>query len=347
MEWQHAALAAAVLVALAVLAARAVGRRRRLRAPAPPPLRAPARPRRPVAHVRRPPAAHGPVALRLRLRRGVIAAELWGEDGELVLLVPGIAATGRSFAPMASALADGWRAVAVDLAGRGRSPARPPGGGGWRAHAEDLLEVAEQLGAARAAIVGHSMGAYVALEAAALAPERVAGVVLVDGGGLPEPRAVARMVAALRRFGLTFPSPEAAVAVLRESGAVRPWHDAWADDLLDDLVSTRGGCRRGTSGRAVVEDAAHGAMQDPRALWPSLRAPGLLVRATEPVDPLAGLVVGRGERDAMLHSIPTLRALDVEATHLGVLTHPRTIAAVRAFLEQEVSAAALAGARGG
>jgi hypothetical protein len=88
-------------------------------------------------------------------------------------------------------------------------------------------------------------------------------------------------------------------------------------------------------------------MQDPRALWPSLRAPGLLVRATEPVDPLAGLVVGRAERDAMLESIPTLRALDVEATHLGVLTHPRTIAAVRAFLEQEVSAAALAGARGG
>jgi pimeloyl-ACP methyl ester carboxylesterase len=270
----------------------------------------------------------------LPLRRGDIAAELWGEAGGLAILVPGIAATARSFAPIAAALAPGCRAAALDLAGRGRSPARRAGSAGWRRHAEDVIEVADRLGAERFAVVGHSMGAYVALEAAALAPERIAGAVLIDGGGLPEPQAVPRMAAALRRVGHTHPSPEAAVAALRASGAVRPWHEAWALDLREDLVAANGGYRRRTSGRAVLEDAAHGALRDPRALWPSLRAPALLVRATLPVDPGAGLVVGRAEREAMVARIPGLRALDVEATHLGVLTDPRTVAAVRAFLDE-------------
>jgi pimeloyl-ACP methyl ester carboxylesterase len=349
MDRQHAALAVVALMAavLAGLAAFFARRRRRGRLalappPAPPrgrPTRPPPQPVRVAAAARRP--------LRLELRRGLIAAEVWGRDGELTLLVPGIAATGRSFAPMAAALAEGWRAVALDLAGRGRSPARPPGGYGWRRHAEDVLEVADRLGAERPTIVGHSMGAYVALEAAALAPERVARVVLIDGGGLPEPLAVARMVAALRRIGLSFPSPEAAVTALRASGAIRPWHEAWAHELRADLVAGRDGFRRRTSGRAVIEDAAHGAMRDPRALWPSLRAPALLVRATLRVDPLSGLVVGRAERDAMVARIPTLRAVDVEATHLGVLTHPQTIAAVRSFLAEAGRTAELAGSRAG
>jgi len=339
MDRTQAALAAAAVVALALLAALAFRRRRRRSRPptAPPP--ATARPPAPRPRPEEP----APRALRLDLRGGPIAADLWGEEGDLVVLVPGIAATGRSFAPMAAELADGRRAVAIDLAGRGRSPARAPGRGGWRRHAEDVLEAAERLGGARTAIVGHSMGAYVALEAAALDPGRVSAVVLIDGGGLPEARAVSRLLASLRRAARAHPSPEAAVDALRASGAVRPWHEAWALELRDDLVQDGDRWRRGTSGRAVLEDATHGTMRDPRALWPGLRAPALLVRATMPVDGLDGLMVSRGERDAMLRRIPSLRALDVDATHLGVLTHARTIAAVRAFLDEEAPVGAPAG----
>jgi pimeloyl-ACP methyl ester carboxylesterase len=49
-------------------------------------------------------------------------------------------------------------------------------------HVRDLTAVLDHAGAERAVMVGHSMGAHVVARLAAELPERLAGVVLVDGG---------------------------------------------------------------------------------------------------------------------------------------------------------------------
>ncbi len=71
----------------------------------------------------------------------------------------------------------GWNVLAVDLPGHARSDGPPP------ASVEDaagfivaLLDVA---GVDRAALVGHSFGSLIAMEAAARAPQRVSQLVLV------------------------------------------------------------------------------------------------------------------------------------------------------------------------
>jgi pimeloyl-ACP methyl ester carboxylesterase len=56
-----------------------------------------------------------------------------------------------------------------------------------RGHADDMLAVLNFLEVDRAVVVGHSMGAFVAVWLAHLHPDRVDSLVLVDGG-LPIPR---------------------------------------------------------------------------------------------------------------------------------------------------------------
>ncbi|HEX6143370.1 MAG TPA: alpha/beta fold hydrolase, partial [Geminicoccaceae bacterium] len=76
----------------------------------------------------------------------------------------------------------GWNALALDLPGHGRSA--PLGDDGALlasvpAMAAWLVQVIDVLGIARAHLVGHSMGALVALEAAAAHDDRVQSIALL------------------------------------------------------------------------------------------------------------------------------------------------------------------------
>ncbi|MDQ6731816.1 MAG: alpha/beta hydrolase [Actinomycetota bacterium] len=71
--------------------------------------------------------------------------------------------------------------AAVDRRGRGDSGELPPPFG-IDAHVRDMVAVLDALELERALVVGHSLGAYIAAALAATHPERVTGLVLVDGG---------------------------------------------------------------------------------------------------------------------------------------------------------------------
>lgn len=73
----------------------------------------------------------------------------------------------------------GFTVARIDARGHGRTPAGPDAAAHrWDAMAEDLLDVADALGAKRIALGGISMGAAVALHAALSAPERVDAMLL-------------------------------------------------------------------------------------------------------------------------------------------------------------------------
>jgi pimeloyl-ACP methyl ester carboxylesterase len=71
----------------------------------------------------------------------------------------------------------GSRAAAVDLPGRGGSEGPPLPS--IEALAAWTLELVKRLGGGKALLIGHSMGSLVALEAAALGPDQVAGLGLI------------------------------------------------------------------------------------------------------------------------------------------------------------------------
>lgn len=218
-----------------------------------------------------------------------------------VLAIHGITSNSRSWLAVARELGPRASLVAVDLRGRAAS-ARLPGPFGIERHVRDLLAVLDRLGLERAVIAGHSLGAYVAQRLATLHPDRVARLVLVDGGlsmPLPagaDPEAVIEGVLgpAVARLAMTFAN----------GGAYRDWwahHPAIAagdvdgDDLAQyaahDLTGEPPALRCAVNPQVVRDDgidvlrmADASAITVPAIL---LSAPRGMVDDPNPVQPMA------------------------------------------------------------
>jgi pimeloyl-ACP methyl ester carboxylesterase len=98
-----------------------------------------------------------------------------------VLAVHGILATSAAWLAVAAALGDDVALIAPDLRGRGDSSSLPAPFG-LDAHVADLVAVLDTLGLERVVVLGHSMGAYAVARLGVRHPDRVSGLVLVDGG---------------------------------------------------------------------------------------------------------------------------------------------------------------------
>ena len=271
----------------------------------------------------------------LELPGGRVHAHVWGpDDGPLALCVPGLTSNCRAFDAIAERLAAAeHRIAALDLRGRGHSEVTPPGSYGWPAHARDLLAAADMLGGAAVDVVGHSMGAFVGMQAAADAPERVRRLVLVDAAGAPEPAVLGPIGQSIERLGARSESAAAFFAAVRSTGTIEPWGPLWERAYRHELVEEDAGVRSRTSREAVMEDLQHGSARDPRELWARLTCPVLLVRAGLPLGDSGGFVLSAADRDAFVETVAGAQAVEVGANHYGVIADPATAAAIAAFLQ--------------
>ncbi|HEX7037156.1 MAG TPA: alpha/beta hydrolase [Pseudomonadales bacterium] len=103
----------------------------------------------------------------------------WGAGGDpTVLLVHATGFHARCWDRTVAALPEGYRAVAVDMRGHGRSERRGPYL--WESFGRDLEELVEVLALRGAIGVGHSMGGHCVTQVAARQPEAFSRLVLVD-----------------------------------------------------------------------------------------------------------------------------------------------------------------------
>jgi len=115
-----------------------------------------------------------------------------GGNGEAIVFVHSLAGNTRHWSAQLDHMRKTRRAVALDLRGHGKSEA-PRSGGEYsmEAQAEDVAAVADALALERFALVGHSMGAGVALAYAGAHPGRVTHLLVADpiGDGTQTPEA--------------------------------------------------------------------------------------------------------------------------------------------------------------
>lgn len=151
-----------------------------------------------------------------------LTARVWGPpDGMPVLAVHGWLDNAASFDALAPLL-PGLRLAAVDLPGHGRSSHRPPGVPyHFVDFIPDVVAAANALGWERFALLGHSLGGGIASFIAAILPERVTRLAMIEGLGPPtsQPadgpanllKSMEQMDALRRKSPPVYPSVEAAI----------------------------------------------------------------------------------------------------------------------------------------
>lgn len=266
-----------------------------------------------------------------------MAALEWGpSDGFPVLAVHGWLDNAASFSGLAPML-EGFRVVALDLSGHGRSEHRPENHSHYFVDwVPEIIAAADLLGHEQFALVGHSMGAGVSSLVPAAVPGRVARLVLLEGAG-----------------PLTTP-PEEAPALLRRALEDERRVAASSAKIHPDLGSAVAARCHGTdlnpaSARVLVERSVEPVENgvrftfDPRlktrsrwrfteeqvlAFLAAIDCPVLAVRAA------SGWPVPEEQMNMRLNAIPEVTRVEVEGGHHVHLTHPERVApSVEAFLE--------------
>lgn len=265
----------------------------------------------------------------------------WGDpDAEPVVCVHGLSRHARDFDPLGRRLADEYRLLCPDMAGRGRSEWMPAGGdpGDW--YTVDRLAAlcegfCDELALDDVRWIGTSMGGTLGMAlAAGSMRERISHLVLNDVG--PAPAADEEADEGVDRIVEYLTNPP---AFDRLADLEAYFRDVYAtfSEMTDrewrDL--TVHSARRRDDGRwtpnydtRIVEPVvtAEPAM-DPWELWGAIDAPTFVLKGAES-DILADATFAemRERRD--------IEALEVDCGHAPALNVPEQIAPIRAFLAE-------------
>jgi len=120
------------------------------------------------------------------------AAGLWydwhgPDDGEVLILSPGLGGSADYWRPNLETLAARYRLLLYDHRGTGRSDRALPDRITVEEMARDLLALMDELGVERAHLLGHAAGGLIGLALALLAPERIDKLVVFNGWASLDP----------------------------------------------------------------------------------------------------------------------------------------------------------------
>jgi pimeloyl-ACP methyl ester carboxylesterase len=274
--------------------------------------------------------AVGPVSL---------AVEEWPgpAKGPTAVCIHGLTANHTCWASVADVLSPAHRLIAYDLRGRGESD-KPDKGYSLVHHNEDLGGLLDHFGLKKAVLIGHSLGAHIAVRFAAKHPERVARLVLVDGGLDVRPEVLDSLRPAINRLGVEFPSLDMFLGFVR----MLPMFEGRWNDYLEryfryDVEVLPAGTVRSKAARHAIEEELANLERERLWVWHhQVKAPTLIFRAPDGLLTPTDCLMTQEEAEAMAHAIPRSKLVVVPGTnHYTVLLgqSPKVKTALRAFLK--------------
>ncbi len=254
-------------------------------------------------------------------------------DAPPIILLHGFGASLHTWEPWARLLSDRYRVIRFDLPGSGLSPPDPTGDYSDQRSMQLLAALMDQLGVARATLVGNSMGGRIAWSFAARHPERVDHLVLISPDGFASPGfeylKKTQVPASVKLMRYILPKALLRMSLAPAYADPHVLTDALTDRYYDLMLAP--GARA-----AMIERMQQVVLSDPRPWLARISAPTLLLW---------------GEQDRMipfsnaadyLKAIPNATLVALPGVgHLPQEEIPgRSAAALRAFLESPASAPA-------
>lgn len=266
-----------------------------------------------------------------------IAVIDWGGEGPLALLHHANGFCGALWAPVAEALRDRFRVVAVDARGHGDSSLPPEGAAAtafaWPIMAQDLAAVGRTLlaerGESRIGLgVGHSFGGTLTLTAAGSNPGLYERLLLVDPVIFPKMTAAedaerakeSGLAAGARRRRHVWPDRAAARSYCAARGLFASWQPRVLDIYVEEALRERADGQVELKCSGVVEghifEGAHSL--DIFAAAAGLDIPVDLLWASQGNFP-------REIYEQLIASMPAAELHDVEAGHLVTMERPELV----------------------
>ena len=263
----------------------------------------------------------------------------WGEGSSShLILLHGLGSQAHTWDEFGNELSSSFRVVAPDLRGHGESDHSEEGYAPARFH-EDVKALARSLNIPSFDLVGHSLGALIAIGFAAEHPDLVNRLVLEDGGpGMDTDAARGGSIGNFTR-PLAFDTLESAISWLQ---AQNPLLSSRSDEEMEQMAKHR--MKENWAGRWIFR-------HDPELYWILDNAPGWSQEESEQAwEQTASIscptLVLRGKESELLSSDAAARIADaipnatlVEVPGAGHSIHSETperfLKIVRDFLEQD------------
>jgi pimeloyl-ACP methyl ester carboxylesterase len=246
----------------------------------------------------------------------------FGAGPRTCVLLHGLLLSQKMHHPLARELADrGNRVVTLDLLGHGASD-RPVDmtAYGITFFSEQVLGLLDHLGVDEAVIAGTSLGANTALETAAIAPERVRGMVLempvLDNALLGSAIAFTPLLVAL-----TFGEP--VMRLLSRAARAVPTSRVWMADFLLDTVR-----QHPAPSAAVVQGLFFNRVAPHKSVRRTLTPPALVIgHRRDPVHPFS-------DAGALAGELPDARLLEAESIVEMRMAPERLTDEIAGFLDE-------------
>ena len=245
-----------------------------------------------------------------------LAVREWPGRGPAIVAVHGLTSNHTVWNSIADALAGAHRLITYDLRGRGDS-AKPERGYSLAHHAADLLGLVDHFRLERPIIAGHSLGAHIGVRFATLHPERVAKLVLFDGGLDVRAEIMDSLAPAIGRLGVEFPSLGAFLEMLEGLPMFAGrWNDYLVQHYTYDVEPGPGGGVRSKVARHAIEEEVANLQRTRLWAWHHrIAAPTLLLRAPDGLLTATDCLMTQEEAEAMAHAIPRCRLVVVPGSN--------------------------------